>query len=318
MMAREFDENPRSLAGCWIVAINLPKLFLVDNASSFDQRLQTMLDLAVTAHRQKRLFISRLMAYGNRGPLQFLRHKIHGHPFLKIDQASQSMQLIGLAEAAALRNGSPKTTAQVLGSEAQKIVTHLRQAIDCRNQIHKLNMHLSDVKNESAAYRLASLDLREFGQSSSSYLLRQKDQSTPIYSQGVNLLAFMPLSWRQRFKIEGQLHAQLDGPHALVLFLKDATLDDISFAQMLYQAAISAKISKLQLAPDLQVCRTCYMSFHNQSACPSCKSSLISPFGYCQTDFSPVHTWCLGKRSEWKIRHRIDDHHIQIQQELPW
>ena len=89
--------------------------------------------------------------------------------------------------------------------------------------------------------------------------------------------------------------------------------------QRIHGEAIRHKLGPLQPAPDLQICMSCFLVFGtDDSTCPSCHGSLISPYGLCQSGFSPVHTWCLGKRSEWKIRGRIDQEKRPIQARLPW
>lgn len=302
------------------IGINLPVLAYGAEGDDFQNGLERVLELAVTAHRQKRLFISKLMAYGNRGPLQFLRRKVGGEPFLKIDQATQPMQLLGLGEAAALRNGSPLTPANVLGQEAASMLKTIQARVDRQNRDHKLHMFLSGTKNESVAYRFAFLDLRERGPDYATYLLRRDDQPHPIYTTGPNLLAFSRINWRDRFKIEGRLHALFSGHHEHTLFLKNGMIEDPAFLQKVYQEAQNSGLSQLQVAPDLNVCMSCHLVFsedEQDAPCPDCKSTMVSPYGYCQSSFSPVHTWCLGKRSEWKIRYRIDERRLPVQGELP-
>lgn len=302
------------------LVLNLPRLCFDDGRGSFQSKLDELLDLAVSAHRQKRLFISRLMAFGNRGPLQFLRRKIGDIPFLKINQATQPMGIAGLAEAAALMNGSPRTAPRILGRAAADLLQKLQSAIQERNQVHKLNMHLAAAHNEHVAYRFAYLDLRDFGQSYAPYVLRRDDQPHPIYTDGANVLAFESASWRERMAVESSLHAHFDGRHMLTLFHKGGKADDPSQLQKLIQTAIKAKISLLQFAPDLRMCNRCYATFADPSAvgpCPDCGHAMAGPYGLCQVRFSPVHTWCLGKRAEWKIRRRLDDGPQPVQDALP-
>ncbi len=302
------------------LALNLPDMAFPRDDGDFTVQLESVLDLAVSAHRQKRLFISRLMAYGNRGPLQFLRHKIGGTPFLKIDSASQPMHLIGLGEAAALCNRSPLIPPEVLGKEALRILEGVHKALTVRNRIHKLNMFMTGAKSESVAYRFAYLDLRRFGQKYAPYVFRQSTQTHPIYSEGPNILAFTNLPWRDRLHIEGRLHPHFSG-HALTFFLKHGVSEDPSLYHKVYQESQEAGISHLLPAPDLLVCMSCFLVFDESEGkehCPACQSTLISPYGYCQSHFSPIRTWCLGKRSEWKIRRRVDDLKLPVQTRLPW
>lgn len=313
-------QEPGRLRGFSIssMALNLPRLAQLGLESSFDQELEKLMALAVSAHRQKRLFISRLMAYGNRGPLQFLRHKWEGESFLKIHMATQPMQLIGLGEAASILNGSPTTPPKVLAERAEFLLDKLQTVISRNNQLHKLNMKLCATKHESVAYRFAALDLRRFGPDFSRYVLRGSQQAQPIYSEGPNILGFRPMRWRDRLRLESKLHPFFSGEHAMTVFARGGLGEEGSLGQMIYQEAHAAGTSLLQMAPDLRVCMRCYFIFDQAGTqCPQCKHTLVSDYGWCQSHFSPVHSWCLGKRGEWKIRHRLDDYQLPEQPGLP-
>lgn len=302
------------------VAINLPRLARSGQESAFFEALERCVDVAVSAHRQKRLFLSRLMAYGTRGPLQFLRHKIGEKPFIKIDKGSQPMQLVGLAEAALLLNGSPKARPGVLAEQSERLLARIVEVLESRNRAHKLKMVLHTTKDENLAYRFAFLDLKRFGNEWTPVVFHGSDQSHPIYTEGPNILAFQALGWKERMRLEAPLHKRFGGHHAFTLFLKNGVPEDDTLYHRVFQEARAAGVSILQPAPDLNMCMTCYQIFggSERRSCPGCKGSLVSPYGWCQAGFSPVNTWCLGKRSEWKIRRRVDDYKVPVQQQLPW
>ncbi|CAM2008651.1 Anaerobic ribonucleoside-triphosphate reductase [Acanthopleuribacter pedis] len=316
-------QHPAQMRGFSLssLAVNLPTMALGRDEQGFWQEVERIFNVSVTAHRQKRLFISRLMAYGNRGPLQFLRHRLGNQPFLKIDQATQPMQLIGLGEAAAALNGSPSSSAEAITNTAIKILTAIEGDIGVRNRIHKMRMLLSCTKNDNVAYRFAYLDFKRHAKDAGAYLIHEPDQSHPIYTEGPNILPFKAIGWRERFRHEGKLHRFFSGLHNTVLFLHGGTGNDAGLLQRLLGEARNAGISQLQPAPDLTVCMSCHSVFATTSEnenCPSCGSAMVSPYGYCQAGYSPVSTWCLGKRSEWRIRHRLDHYHVPVQQDLPW
>jgi anaerobic ribonucleoside-triphosphate reductase len=148
-------------------------------------------------------------------------------------------------------------------------------------------------------------------------VLRTPTQSHPIYTEGPNILAFSPMAWRERLRIEGGLHHFFHGA-ALPFFMENVS-DDPAHFQMIYQAALTSSVSQIQPAPDMGHCATCGAIYVGPAGdrCPKCESNLVSDYGFCQASFTPVSGWALGKRSEWKIRHRSDKRRGVIQSTLP-
>lgn len=291
------------------VALNLPRLLMKYGKDEFVLRLRHLLNLSVAAHRQKRMFISQLMASGPEGPLHLLRHRISGHPFMKLEWAAQPVELIGLGEAARLATGSPSSPIEARSVQATRLAHIVRDEIQALNRQHKLRLLLADTRDESVSFRLANLDLRDLGQSHSAYIFHRMDQTVPIYSTGTNISVFDALDWKRRFALERPLHDVFDGPFDMVLFSTSQPIRDPSICQRIYREAVQAGLRTLRFAPDLKLCRTCHLVFHDDrpnAVCPSCNAFTIADYGYCVSDFSPVDTWCRGMQTAWRLRHRWD------------
>jgi ribonucleoside-triphosphate reductase len=305
------------------VALNVARLAsLSKDDKDFRERLDRVLDLVVSAHRQKRLFLSRLMAYGNRGPLQFLRRKVDQQPFVLMKNSTQPLAIVGLGEAATIRNGGQPNhpaTFEAVAHQAYAMLSEIHSAINARNEMHKLRMLLTGVKGDVITYRFAALDLKHLGREHAAFMFHHDEQTHPIYSDGPNIFAFQDLPWRKRLKLEAPLHPFFSGQQPAVFYLHQASHIDPGLAQRILAEAAGATVQHVQFAPDLHLCLGCGFIFEEKADhCPDCGSSLISDYGLCQTHFSPVRAWCLGKRSEWRIRHRIDTEPAPVQQQLPW
>jgi len=304
--------------------LNLPRLFLDPNEREtevqLEGRLDEILQTALSAHREKRIFISNLMAKGARGPHQFLRHKIDGEPLLKLNQGSLVTSVVGLAEASALAIGSSNPEPAAVARKANNILKILRQKLDLLSQTHKLNMILSEPVSEDAAFRCALMDFRRFGSAATSYLFKSTKQSEPIYSSGCQTLYYQDLSWSQRLELEGESFAWLNGDHAHVMYYRQSKPDDDTFFQLLLRKIQAFPVARLQFAPDKAICLACGFVHDVASSgnCSSCGSPQTSAFGWNQAAFSPVSHWCRGKQEEWKHRHRFDDWQMPTQELLPF
>ena len=82
------------------VSINLPRIAY--QADKDDTKLFNLLTekfvLAVKAHKEKRVFLERLLALGEDGPLSLLTMNRDGAPYLRFNLASHLVGMVGLNE----------------------------------------------------------------------------------------------------------------------------------------------------------------------------------------------------------------------------
>ncbi|MCB1053314.1 MAG: hypothetical protein KDC71_22120 [Acidobacteria bacterium] len=303
--------NPSQLRGfsTCTIALNLPRLFWQSQDMGWEMALEQQLSLVASAIRQKRMFLSRLMAYGPRGPLRFLRHRHANQAFLKMENAMQTLQWVGLGELADLANRSLGATASGRLEKGLGILDRLNKSVHLLGLTHKWKIHAADIGDETVGYRMAALDLKSHGGTHAPLLLPHSGQTEPCYASLSQLLADQELDWKERFRLEAKLHAQPLAHLETVLFAEKPQLAEPLLAQRLVSGAVQSGIRQLRIVPDMKSCMDCFWLFHdvgNQPSCPQCNSSLTVDFGWNQSQFSPIPTWCRGKRSEWQYRHRYD------------
>lgn len=301
------------------LSINLPRLLFNENDIDFDKTLDHTLEITLSAHREKRIFISNLMSKGLRGPHQFLRHKVDGIPFLKLEQGTLVTSIVGLAEAAALSIGSPKPEGPALARTGFRILETIRRKMDKLSDLHKLNMQIGMPVSEEVACRFAKLDFQKYGSKHSGFLLKRDTQTESIYSTGPNILFDKNLSWNERLKLESPLHLLFNGSQSFVLYSLHNEFDDTSLFHKIYKKMREHGLGVLQPAPDMLFCVSCSFIFNSSlgDSCPHCHKTQLSHFGLGQSRFSPVQYWCRGKKEEWNIRHRFDEDDQPMQELLP-
>jgi ribonucleoside-triphosphate reductase len=304
------------------IALNLPRLFWLSQERSWQEALDGQMALVATAIRQKRRFLSRLMAYGSRGPLKFLRHRFNDQPFLRMERATQLVQWVGLGELADLANRDALGTPRGRVEKAVTLVERLHGALQLMSMTHKWRLLGSECSDEGAPYRMAALDLKNHGSQFSAYLLPHANQTEPCYSTLSTLLADRSMDWRERFQLEGKLHAFALTGQSLTLFARKPQFADDLVPQKMFNLAQTCELRQLRIVPDMKTCTECHWIFHDpvrQPSCPQCASLLTADFGWTTSQFSPVPTWYRGKRAEWANRLRYDSaEDTNRQTSLPW
>ena len=127
-----------------------------------------MMETAAQAHLEKRVFLEKLLALGERGPLAALTTRASGAPFLKLNWGTHAISLVGLNELCRAVLQSDLHDSEATMEFALKVLTHLKREAERLSNKHKVRFLLSGQSTEVTAHRLARLDLRFFGETAAS------------------------------------------------------------------------------------------------------------------------------------------------------
>src|SRR5262249_47322315 len=82
------------------VSLNLPRVGYLaagDQLQAFEE-LTRLMETAAQAHLEKRVFLEKLLALGERGPLAALTTRASGSPFLRLNWTTHAINPVGLNE----------------------------------------------------------------------------------------------------------------------------------------------------------------------------------------------------------------------------
>ncbi|GAF85986.1 unnamed protein product, partial [marine sediment metagenome] len=133
-----------------------------DSMELFLEKIDQAFHLAVKAHLQKKKFL-RMMMENSDGPLwQIGKTAQDGRPYVNLDEGTYLIGLIGLNEAVQHITGKQLHENEDIFKLGLKIVSFM--SLKCREYSKKFNLKLSleESPAESAAGRLAKIDLQEF------------------------------------------------------------------------------------------------------------------------------------------------------------
>src|SRR3990170_4705783 len=146
------------------VTINLPRIAY--KAMGSDTMLFAEMDKALEkiaqAHLQKRTFIKSLIDLGTGGPLSLFLAGGDGEPYLRLERLTYIAGLLGLNEMVQAHLGDQLHESERALKFGLKVVSHMN--IKCKELSKKYGIHLviEESPAESAAYRLAKLDMKYF------------------------------------------------------------------------------------------------------------------------------------------------------------
>jgi len=143
------------------VSLNLPRIAYL--AHGDDARLFNLIserfELAVKAHKEKRIFLEKLLAIGEDGPLSLLTMNRDGMPYLRFNLASHLIGMVGLNEMVQIHTGEELHDSKRALKFGLRIIAHMNLLTDKIKRRDGIKVVLEQTPAESTSYRFARLDL---------------------------------------------------------------------------------------------------------------------------------------------------------------
>lgn len=215
--------------------------------------------------------------------------------------------IVGLPETAAnlmgynvWREGSKKEMAEAIKIE-KEIVRAIREKTEEFEKKDGYLYNVEEIPAESAAYRLAKLDMermRHLVESGDAFI--PTEGGAPFYSNSVvPYYADVPIALRAEW--EGEVQQEFTGGVMMHLFLYESP-DPKALKRMIRNILTKTKIVYLSITPTISVCRKCgWNAVGIYDQCPKCNNQVdwwSRIVGY----YRPVRTWNIGKKAEFNIR----------------
>ncbi|RPJ09198.1 MAG: anaerobic ribonucleoside-triphosphate reductase, partial [Deltaproteobacteria bacterium] len=144
------------------VTLNLPRVAYLSgrDENRLFGKLSESMQVAVKAHLEKKRFIEKLLALGEKGPLSLLAMDRDGSPYLRMHRASFLIGMVGLNELVQIHTGQEMHQSKEAFKFGLKVIAHMKLLVDRLSERHGMRFVLEQTPAESTAYRFAKLDLR--------------------------------------------------------------------------------------------------------------------------------------------------------------
>lgn len=272
-----------------VVTINLARIgYLSEDEKDFYRRLDHTADLAARSLYVKREVVSRLLKSGLYPYTACYLKSFENH--------FSSIGVIGMNEAGLnakwLKSGmeSEKTTAF-----AAEVLQHLREKLIQYQKEYKSLYSLEATPAESAAYRLALLDKKEFPD----IITGGKAGDVPYYTNSTRLPADFEGTLEEALLKQEKVQSLYTAGTVFSVYM-DRELEDWREARdMLKAMTEDYRLPYLTLSPVYSICQNCGYLTGKSEICPKCgyPADVYSRIaGY----YRPVHDWNEGKAQEFK------------------
>jgi len=289
------------------ITINLPRLAY--RARGKDEmlfvHLTNIMELTAKAHRQKRLFIERLLNMGQKGPLAFLTIKRDDEPYYRLKKASHLIGMVGLNEMVQYHTGQELHESIDALKFGLKVIAHMKLIAETLSKRYGLHFNLEQSPAETTAYRFAKLDHREYLRQAAKVLKGNIPNGEIYYTNSTLLNLGVPIDPIERVKTEGMFHPLINAGSISHLWLGESNPPAIGLANFVKKIFQQTTNDQVAFSPEFTSCNDCGKTARGLKAkCSYCGSKDVDAITRVTGYFSRTSMWNKGKIAELKDRYR--------------
>jgi ribonucleoside-triphosphate reductase len=291
-----------------VVSLNLPRVgyLAAGNHVQVFEELTRLMETAAQAHLEKRVFLEKLLALGERGPLAALATRASGAPFLKLSWSTHAINPVGLNELCRAALQSDLHDSEDTMAFALKVLTHLKREAERLSNKHKVRFLLSGQGTEVTASRLARLDLRFFGETAARVVCGDPNADASYYTDGVRLAGTSEVSVLSRVRTEGVFHELGFSDATTEIWMGESRPGADDLGRLISQAFYQSTCAGLIFCPEFTVCASCGVNTRGlHTACPSCGSERVDGLAYAGDRYGHTSAWDAGRLAELHDRRRV-------------
>ena len=290
-----------------VITLNLPRVGYLagDDQVKVFEEITRLMEVAAQAHLEKRVFLEKLLALGDRGPLSALTTRAGGKPILRLNWTTHSIGVVGLNELCRAVLGTELHQSPAAVEFGRKVLAHLRYEVERLSSKHKVRFRLGGVPADAAAQRLARLDLRFFGQTAAEVVCGRPDAQGAYYTDGVRWSAKSNVPIMVRIKAEGEFHDLLFSNAATEVWLGRLTLGAEDLSRLISESFLHSKCGGLVFCPEFTYCADCGKASRGLTeTCQGCGSARIDGMAYVGERYGYTSSFDASRLAELRERAR--------------
>jgi ribonucleoside-triphosphate reductase len=270
--------------------------------------LKDLMDKAVSAHRQKKDFLEKLLSYAESGPLAVLAMNTDGAPFLRMNRSTHIIGLAGLNELVKIHMGGELHQSSDAAAFGRKIVDFLYHEALRAGRETGMKFVLEQSPAETTAYRFARLDLKYHSPVAGRFVRGDIAEGAIYYTNSTHLAANADVSAFERVSEEGKWHPFLEGEVITHLQLGSARPEARVLCRFVRDVFDKTANRQIDFSPEFTSCLACGKTTRGLAdRCPLCQSLDVEGIARLTKYFSKTSGWNKGKLAELQNRKVAED-----------
>ena len=289
------------------VTLNLPRLGYVSDKddSVLFSKISDLMELAVQAHIEKKLFIEKLLAHGEKGPLSLLTMKKDGVPYLRMHRVTYLIGMLGLNELVHIHTGEELHESKKALKFGLKVISQMDLLSKKLSKKHGMRFVLEQTPAESTAYRFARLDLKYHSPQSGHYVKGDISQGETYYTNSTYFAVSSEMNPIDRIIKEGLFHPRIEAGSLTHVWLGEAKPSKESLANFVIKTFRESLNDQIAFSPEFTNCLSCGKTSRGlKDDCPCCGSKEVEGITRITGYFTKISSWNKGKKGELRDRYR--------------
>ncbi len=301
--------HPESMRFCGFqnVTINLPQAAYRAGKGNFEKlyaEVDRMIELAMDAHLQKRQFIGSLMTDPSQPLWQIGKTAADGRPYVDLSKATYIIGLIGLNECLLHMTGKELHEDAEMVRRGLHLVRHMQFRAREAGARHGIRVALEESPAESAARRLAKVDLRRFPEARDVVRGDIANDET-YYTNSIHVRADAPVDLLTRIRLQSKFHRAIESGAIIHAFVGEERPPAASILNLIEKTFRKTQAAQLTISPEFTICNACHRSTPGlKEKCGKCGSANVYGMTRVVGYFSRVPNWNKSKIGELKDRRR--------------
>lgn len=304
-------QHPESMRFCGFqnITINLPQAAYrvgKGNIEKIYDEINKAMDLAIKAHLQKKAFITSIMKDPGMPMWEVGKTAKDGRPYIDLDKATYIIGIIGLNECIQHLTGKELHEDEEVYKLGLKIISHMFLKAKKEGERLGLKFSLEESPAESAARRLAKVDLKNFPESQS-VIKGDIDQDEPYYTNSIHFRADAPVDMITRIQKQSKFHTMIESGAIIHAFVGENRPPKEAILKLVERTFKNTQAAQITISPEFTICNDCgQVSVGLSENCKRCSSSNVYGITRIVGYYSRIENWNKSKRGELKDRHRGD------------
>jgi ribonucleoside-triphosphate reductase len=289
------------------ITLNLPRLGYASKGDDtlLFEKISDLMELAVKAHIEKKDFIEKLLAHGEKGPLSLLTMKKDGIPYLRMNRASYLIGMLGLNELVHIHIGEELHESKKALKFGLKIMSHMDLLVRKLGKKHAMKFVLEQTPAESTAYRFARLDLKYHSPQAGHYVKGDISRGEVYYTNSTYFSVSSDMSPIDRVIKEGLFHPRIEAGSLTHVWLGEKRPSKESLANFVIKTFRESLNDQIAFSPEFTNCLSCERTTRGlKDDCEYCGSHEVEGITRITGYFTKVSSWNKGKRGELHDRYR--------------